>query len=818
MSHSRVPFEGRVSVSGYLLDPEIISEEASLGRIRRHWARGARLVTFDGCRLLALPEPISIRAEHAPGLPLIGSDGSLSVARHGRSVEVHIRDLPAADLTPIVDLDQFEFYVLEPAVSAPASAPEPVIAVPRAETPDLRKKTGIGPATGPLARGLRELQRSAEAGHGGTAPPGRRGRLAELVLKSPASSILGRRHARYIAKLTERFEKKDWDSALRSAISVGNGGGALSLRLPKMRALIRGPGRQPNRAGTSVPYGPTVQGHLRSLYLNAAQQLEREGNLLLAAFVHADLLANPLAAVELLERNGETTSAAELAEGWKLDPGLVVRLWWQAGNRDRAVRLARARGAFATAIERLGRVDPRAATALRREWVAERQDAGDHLGAVEAAWPDAALHDVVTGDIAQGIAHGGILSGTLLAYLLNRQSNDEAAAAARRLLDHNNLSLEPAREGFLRTFSKLPAADLAHDRELASLALLDTFTPDPVASPRHVLDNRRAFRKRADPLLAADLPRGPAAQPRTPPDPLNVDAREVGQVAVHDAVAVGHDTILVALGELGVQLLAHDGKVRARWDVPTHKIVIADHGTRALLAADRSGVHTLHQLDLPISKPKPLPPVRTHVLLDGYDGARIVTADDQGLHWLELANGRWRVAWNELAETRVSIHDLNRAPGTMSALFTDHEVHAWQWELPSVTLRQRGKVGEPQPQCLLATGHLGWLLPVGSSYELMWQTPMGYKTQDNVAGLSGDCVLRAMGKGYAIVQHSEDQTTLRVRPAIDTPDLAVIGIDPDGSPRARMFGQHVTVVNPAGCVVVLDSERHEVVANLRVRI
>lgn len=50
-------------------------------------------------------------------------------------------------------------------------------------------------------------------------------------------------------------------------------------------------------------------------------------------------------------------------------------------------------------------------------------------------------------------------------------------------------------------------------------------------------------------------------------------------------------------------------------------------------------------------------------------------------------------------------------------------------------LRQRGKVCELQPQCLLATGHLGRLLPVESGYELMWQTPMGDKTKDDVAGL-----------------------------------------------------------------------------------
>jgi len=814
----RDPFQGRIKAAGFLLDPEMISEEDSRDRVRRHWVHGSRLATFEGCQLLVLPQAVSVRAEHAPGLPLIGSDETLTILRHGRSVDAVVRDLPAADLTRIVDLDRLEFSVFEPAPSTPVSVPDPVGRAPAAEAPDLRKTTGIGPATGPLARGLRDLQKAKGSGQGGPAPARQRNRLAELVWKSPANALLGRRHARYVAKLTERFEKRDWDSALRSAISVGAGGGALSLRLPKMRSLIRGPGRQPQPSGTAVPYGPTVQSHLRSLYLDAAQQLEREGNLMLAAFIHADLLANPLAAVELLERNGEVKTAAELAEGWRLDPGLVVRLWWQAGDRDRAVRMARARGAFAAAIERLSRVDPTAASALRLEWVAERQDAGDHLGAVEAAWPDPALHGAVTGDIAQGMAHGGALSGTLLAYLLNRQSNDDAAAAARRLLDRNDPSQEPARDGFLRAFAKLPAADLAHDRELASLALLDTINPDPVASPRNALDARRTFRKRADPLLAADLPRGPTAQPRTSSGPLIVDATGAGQVPVYDAVAVGHDTILVALGDLGVQLLAHDGKVRARWDVPAHKIVVGDHGSRVVLAADRSGVHTLHQLDLPISKPQSLPPIRTRGLLDGYDGARLVTAGDEGLHWLELDNDRWRVAWSELGETRVSIRDLARAKGTLSALFTDHEAHVWQWELPSVALRQRGKVSGPPPHCLLATGHSGWLLPTGSSHQLGWQTPLGHKTTHDEPDLSGPCELRAMGTGFTIIEHADEQTQLRVRPAIDAPDLAIISLDPDSSPHARMFGRYVSVIGLTGRLVVIDRERHAIIANLHIRL
>jgi len=86
------------------------------------------------------------------------------------------------------------------------------------------------------------------------------------------------------------------------------------------------------------------------------------------------------------ERERAEQLAAELAEARALDPDLVVRLWWRAGRRDRAVTVARVRNAFVGAIDRLSKVDKDAATGLRREWIRSCRLAGDHLAAVEAAW------------------------------------------------------------------------------------------------------------------------------------------------------------------------------------------------------------------------------------------------------------------------------------------------------------------------------------------------------------------------------------------------------------------------------------------------
>ena len=92
---------------------------------------------------------------------------------------------------------------------------------------------------------------------------------------------------------------------------------------------------------------------LRTLYAAAAQDLERTGRIDEAAFVHVELLGNVESAVQLLERHRRYRLAAELAEGRELAAERVVRLLWLAGRREHAIAVARARGAYQTAIERL---------------------------------------------------------------------------------------------------------------------------------------------------------------------------------------------------------------------------------------------------------------------------------------------------------------------------------------------------------------------------------------------------------------------------------------------------------------------------------
>ena len=68
---------------------------------------------------------------------------------------------------------------------------------------------------------------------------------------------------------------------------------------------------------------------------------EAQGKIERAAWVYAELIGDAEEAVQVLERGGKLREAAEVAEKKELAPGLIVRLWFQAGEVERALAIAR---------------------------------------------------------------------------------------------------------------------------------------------------------------------------------------------------------------------------------------------------------------------------------------------------------------------------------------------------------------------------------------------------------------------------------------------------------------------------------------------
>ncbi|PZS31664.1 MAG: hypothetical protein DLM58_11315 [Pseudonocardiales bacterium] len=522
------------------------------------------------------------------------------------------------------------------------------------------------------------------------------GWLARLV-RGPAHGALLRRHERYLRALSEKFERREWDEALREAIALSDPaaeGGWLRLRLPKPRQDLTP--RLTTGAGGSVAMGDSAYEFLRSLYREVAVKLEAAGMSDEAAFVHADLLNDPLAAVTLLEATGRLRLAAELAEARQLEPALAVRLWWRAGDRARAIMLARTRGAFAAAIPRLAGVDEQAAVELRRAWVASCQDAGDHAGAVAAAWPEPVLRESVLADIEAGIALGGPVSGAMFAHLVTEYPSAAATERAVALLATRDRELLRAREAFVASLAMLPCHDAAEDRRLCSAAVRSAYALEPTNQRRRQV---RLLAGRSDPLLNADLPSlAQSAAPRYAGLDL-VAPVELGQLPVHDAVTLPGRTILVAHGDLGVRLLTLDGRTRARWDVPTHQLIVADNAASALLVRRAGAIWEIQRLDLLTRRVRPWTVLRQHEMVRSFDGSVVIGVDADGIAMLDVLSDHPRVLWREL-DREHRVLRINRTPAQLTALIeipaltgqTERSLQLWVWELPSMTLRVRRDV------------------------------------------------------------------------------------------------------------------------------
>jgi MoxR-vWA-beta-propeller ternary system domain bpX6 len=856
------PYHGQVQASAYVIDAALLGTDEARRRVLAHWESGAGLRELvPGRWLFTLAAPSDVDCARAPGLPLrrgpaggltAGNDdppvGIVRVPAGGATAEVGLAALPVLDPGDWLDLSGVALHQLEP-VQQPPPPPTQLVVHSGQSQVDLRAAAGVGPAS---ERAIALTRRRAPAVEPG--PPGHRGRrgrrgettggqapagepalavLARLAMRTALSSVVRRRHERYLAELTRQFRGRQYAEALRDAIAVGGAGSdRATLGLPRRRPEITGPTPVLAPPGGSVGYGGDIHAHLIELYRKAAADLEADGQVETAAFVFADLLHEPREAVVLLERHRRYRLAAELAEGRELDPALVVRLWWRAGDRDRAVMTARRHGAFATAVHRLSTVDKDAAGELRQRWAAWLRAGGDHLGAVEALWPEPELRPAAATDIQAGLALGGPAGAHLFAYLLTQTTAAEARTTAVALLGSRDPDLRRSRDRFLAAFAGLPAADPVADREVASAALraLHATTPTPAEAERSARDLRAALLPRADPMLAADLPPLTWHGRNPPGGTMTVDAVDgPGQLPVHDAVLLAGGAVLVAHGSHGARLLTVDGRVRAEWDVPTDRLVVADHGGSALLAARIADAGwELSHVDIGSRRVRRWAAVRAQRLLPSFDGARLTLLDpDHTVVLLDVLADRPAVLWTELSEAD-SVIALERGPTSMAALVgfgpgwwgPHRRFERWQWSLPDMALRARDQVEPAEVECLAVTpsGALGTVgvEPAGGR-RLRWHDGRLTRYDLPIAAPPGGV------PGPELVT-GEQLAALLYPDRVELATRSLSGFDLTvrfgAADRLGVRGHAglVTCWDSAGRIVGVDPDRREVMCNLRTRL
>lgn len=859
MSRLQPPFAGRVAASGFVIDVGVIGEAEARRRVLDLWSAGCVLRWIDDSRwLITLPRAAEVRCEHAPGLPLGTSTAGLAPAgsgqapppgvlrleEGGRWTDRQLSGLKQLEPAGWIDLDGLTVHELSPVMKPavpPASLPPPK---PPA-VPDLRSAAKIGPRStrgDQVADRLaspRGRPRRAAAGRGGSGPfpSRRRGTVARLLLRSPAAPVIGRRHAKYLRELTEAFHRRQFDDALRDAVSLGSGGGFLTLRLPPRRDTVTGPGSTSPAGGGTIPWGTTVYQHLREMYRDAAGQLEAAGRIEEAAFVLADLMGNVTGAVAMLERHQKFGLAAEIADGRNLAAELVVRLRWMAGHHERAIEVARARGAYAAAVSRLEALDRDQARSLRATWAEDLRQGGDYLGAVEAAWPHPELRPSVVPDIQAGMALGGPAAAQLLAYLLAYRASSGSRAAAVALLRSEDAGLTLARDRLLAALSRLRCSDPAIDRELASEALRAMARAQlaPCWNQKSARRAVSALSRRADPVLRADLSSFHWQRPATrhPGAVIHANAPEnAGQLPVLDAALVAGNTLLVAHGNHGARLLTSDGRIRARWNVPAHRLVVADHGGAAILATGIGDLGwQLHRLDLATRRLKPWVSVRASHLAPSFDGATLLVIDEAGtMNFLDAHSGQAKVLWRELHDAGQAVA-VSRSPGMLSAivrcfprpgqLSAPARYEQWRWKLPEVTLRYRREVAWAPEQALTSSGVLLRLDPVASSSPVQYTLTtyvQGSAQPSQLAESPGAVSITASGPAHALIRNLGDWSQADVSSRSPAPADVSIRFPGMTQLRIRSHADTLTAWDSAGRIVAVDIGQQELAASMHTRL
>ena len=140
------------------------------------------------------------------------------------------------------------------------------------------------------------------------------------------------------------FEQGDVGEALRHAIPLSS---ISDFPVLWMTFGLPGVGRNlrlnpfGGRPSSTMILGQSLYSRLQQLYRLTLKRVEAQCRIGEAAFELADLLRANEEAVAFMERHGKLREAAEIAEARELVPEIIIRQWFVAGEKERAMQVAR---------------------------------------------------------------------------------------------------------------------------------------------------------------------------------------------------------------------------------------------------------------------------------------------------------------------------------------------------------------------------------------------------------------------------------------------------------------------------------------------
>lgn len=545
------------------------------------WRDGARLYEAHGGRLLVFASEEPVQTDRLAALPVVKLEtgwasfpsaqphpGEVVLRWQGEIWRGRLSDLMPFPLAYLWDNTKLKYVE--------AAQPKVVAATPSWTAPSTPGETrealtAIPPAAPEQKEWMRRLHGSEPADTGKNPLLG----LFDLL----ASFFDSASNQRYLSRMVSFFEKGDWSQALRHAIPLGDPNVDPEI-MERFLGKFRPRKNLDYTLKTTHGSYSSTSNHgidlLRNLYYQAYQSLLRQERWEEAAFVQGELLGNVQGAVDLLEDNKLFAQAAKLATAKGLSASLQVRLWFQAGHTEQALRLARCHFVHTEALRRLQQKDPNAALKFRVVWATDLADMGEVTEAVIVGWEVRDQLPQFREWFEQVLANRGWSTNKAVAmatedvefcretgviqYLEERAAHTDPTSLAglRNLLDHLALRRHKPHDPSLQNWAG----------RVARQVMRQAHSPWPLGDSKVL---RHLVEMSADPWLKVDAPTNmPSNSFRF--DRWHEVVEERGHQKIFDACFLGDGRLLLALGHAGLVILSHNGKVSQQFDFPAHSL------------------------------------------------------------------------------------------------------------------------------------------------------------------------------------------------------------------------------------------------------
>jgi hypothetical protein len=530
-------------------------------------------------------------------------------------------------------------------------------------------------------------------------------RLRHLAVKAVVemrmASVFGRRQAKYIAEMMEKFERGDLSEALKYAIPLEDMQALqnlmqkpTSLFVPRPRSdLTISFGRNVN--GSSINLGDEWFNHLREMYRKSFERLEAQGRIEEATFVLAELLKSNAEAVEFLAKHGRYRLAAELAEARDLPKETVVRQWYLAGEKMRAVRLAILHNCFEYAVTKLEQENSETGTELREFWAESLAVGGNFPAAVDVIWKLETKRARAKDWIEKTIEFGGAPAGRMLARkaMLFPEDFDEVKEKFREILKGSDFESVEKRNAFARAVFKQEVND-----KLRTLLrpLVRKISNDAVNTSHSLAlkEFRELVVMAKDNALRTDLPPFPQVLSPAATNQLfeiSISAADRGASFVYDACVLPDGKIAAALGESGVKVFSRNSKQIAFFDQPAHKLVVSDFANKAIALAMRGEITRLARIDFLERRASYWCDTKLNVFAPNFDGATWFVGLADEFYAIDANARNFEALWR-VSDVGGTVYAAVRSKTQVKFLTLDAKgFETWWYELPNLTLRSRNQ-------------------------------------------------------------------------------------------------------------------------------